>query len=170
MKTGQHKYRVELLLKGVHPSTDKSRRTLLGSLVDSGSKQSSACHASPSDGCTMISGSWSWWSPYLCLLICFVVSWFRNNHLSRGVIGMYCNCLTGTFVVISIPFSSTTTAYLDLLQCMQWVSFSWSLHNNMQLFFACINLLIVHAKTQDNLFRLIQVLWHLMLSREETNN
>lgn len=38
------------------------------------------------------------------------------------------------------------------------------------IIFARINLLIVHAETQDNLFRLIQVLWHLMVRREEINN
>jgi hypothetical protein len=59
MKTGQHEYRVELLLKGVNPSIDKLRRTLLGSVANSRSKRSSAYHASPSNGCTMISESWS---------------------------------------------------------------------------------------------------------------
>jgi hypothetical protein len=38
------------------------------------------------------------------------------------------------------------------------------------IIFTCINLLIVHAETLDNLFRLIQVLWHLMDRREEINN
>jgi hypothetical protein len=38
------------------------------------------------------------------------------------------------------------------------------------IIFACINLLIVHAETQDKLFRLIQVLWHLMIRWEEINN
>jgi hypothetical protein len=55
MKTGQHEYGVELLLNGVNPSVNKPRRTLLGSLANSGSKQSSVYHASLSDGCTMIS-------------------------------------------------------------------------------------------------------------------
>jgi hypothetical protein len=55
MKTGQHEYGVELLLKGVNPFVYNPRLTLLGSLANFESKRSSACHASPSDGCTMIS-------------------------------------------------------------------------------------------------------------------
>jgi hypothetical protein len=51
MKTGQHEYGVEFLLKGMNPSIDKLRRTLIGSLANSRSKRSSACHASPYDGC-----------------------------------------------------------------------------------------------------------------------
>jgi hypothetical protein len=37
------------------------------------------------------------------------------------------------------------------------------------IIFARINILIVHAKTRDNLFILIQVLWHLMVQREDIN-
>jgi hypothetical protein len=38
------------------------------------------------------------------------------------------------------------------------------------IIFTCINLLIVHTETRYNLFRLIQVLWHLMVWCEEVNN
>jgi hypothetical protein len=38
------------------------------------------------------------------------------------------------------------------------------------IIFACINILIVHDETRDNLFRLTQVFWHLMVQREEIKN
>jgi hypothetical protein len=38
------------------------------------------------------------------------------------------------------------------------------------IIFARVKLLIVHAEMVDNLFRLIQVLWHLMVRRGDINN
>jgi hypothetical protein len=37
------------------------------------------------------------------------------------------------------------------------------------IIFAHINLFIVHTDTRDDLFRLIQVLWHLMVRYDEIN-
>jgi hypothetical protein len=88
MKICQQKYELLQILKGSKPSIDKPRQTLLGSLVNYGSKWSRAYQASPFTGCDIISDSSLSHFPSLWHLICFVVSWDRNNHLSLDVTGM----------------------------------------------------------------------------------
>jgi hypothetical protein len=38
------------------------------------------------------------------------------------------------------------------------------------ILFSHINLLVLHTEADHNLFRLVQVFWHVMLRRDEINN
>jgi hypothetical protein len=72
------------MMGGLKPSVNKPRRTLLGSLTNSGSKQSKACPASPSAGCEIISGSLLSRFPSLCHLICFASGEEEGPQRVRG--------------------------------------------------------------------------------------
>jgi hypothetical protein len=38
------------------------------------------------------------------------------------------------------------------------------------ILFAHINILVLHTEAGHNLFRLVQIFWHVMLHRDEINN
>jgi hypothetical protein len=38
------------------------------------------------------------------------------------------------------------------------------------ILFVHINLFILHTETEHNLFRLVQIFWHVILHRDEINN
>ena len=110
--TGQHVYGAAIIPYGLNPSVAKATRTFRASDTLLGCCSSNYFHASPSDGCTVLS---LYLLPFLCHVICFADSSVMYIRWSLGRTGRYRRTFLGILDCFLLPSLPSTSTYLEAL-------------------------------------------------------
>jgi hypothetical protein len=122
--TGQQVYGAAIIPNGLNPSVASATRTFRASIALSGCMSSKCFHASPSAGCTILSGLYL--LPFLCHVICFADSSVMYNRWSLGMKGRCRRTISGMLDCFFLPSLPSTSTNLEALHFGQCVASSWS--------------------------------------------
>ena len=123
-KTGQQVYGAAIIPNGLNPSVASATRTFRASIALPGCMSSKCFHASPSDGCIILSGLHL--LPFLCHVICFADSSVMYSRWILGRKGRYRRTFSGILDYFFLPSLPSTSTNLEALHFGQCVAFSWS--------------------------------------------